>query len=227
MTVYHIPERVEALLFDIDATLYTKPAYTAFQNDVLLGELARVRNAPLAEIRHELARIRQASGSVMSLGNAMAAMGIDIATSVAWRKRLIDPGAWLVLDPELDASLCELEQRFAIAAVTNNPRSVGIASLEALGVRNRFTAIVGLDDTMKSKPAREPFELAMNRLGTVPALCISIGDRYDVDIAIPLELGCGGILVSGVSDIYGLPALLLDKGTHGGTEQREQPKSAL
>jgi phosphoglycolate phosphatase/putative hydrolase of the HAD superfamily len=34
-----------------------------------------------------------------------------------------------------------------------------------------------------------------------------VGDRYDIDIAIPLELGMGGILVDGVEDTCHLPSL--------------------
>jgi phosphoglycolate phosphatase/putative hydrolase of the HAD superfamily len=42
-----------------------------------------------------------------------------------------------------------------------------------------------------------------------PESCLSVGDRYDIDIALPLELGMGGILVDGVEDVYRLPELLL------------------
>jgi len=62
---------------------------------------------------------------------------------------------------------------------------------------------------MKSKPAREPYELAARLVGQPPERCLSIGDRYDVDLALPLELGMGAILVDGVEDLYGLPGLLL------------------
>ncbi|GHV96069.1 hypothetical protein AGMMS50293_23890 [Spirochaetia bacterium] len=41
-----------------------------------------------------------------------------------------------------------------------------------------------------------------------PECCLSVGDRYDMDLARPRELGMGGILVDGVADVYGLPALL-------------------
>jgi phosphoglycolate phosphatase/putative hydrolase of the HAD superfamily len=41
--------------------------------------------------------------------------------------------------------------------------------------------------------------------GAMPETCVSVGDRYDIDIALPLELGMGGILVDGVEDVYTLP----------------------
>jgi phosphoglycolate phosphatase/putative hydrolase of the HAD superfamily len=39
-------------------------------------------------------------------------------------------------------------------------------------------------------------------LGVPPESCVSIGDRYDIDIATPLEMGMGGVLVTGVEDVY-------------------------
>jgi phosphoglycolate phosphatase/putative hydrolase of the HAD superfamily len=34
-----------------------------------------------------------------------------------------------------------------------------------------------------------------------------VGDRYDIDITLPLELGMGGVLVDGVEDVYRLPEI--------------------
>ena len=213
MKVFFLPERPRALLFDIDGTLYDDAAYARFQVDVLVAELARVRGRPLDEVRAEVERVRRELGEregrkTTSLGNAMAALGVDLATSVAWRERLIEPAAWLEPDAALDAALAALGKRFRLAAVTNNPRLVALKGLAALGVAGRFEAVVGLDDTFRSKPAREPFELAARLLAVPITECVSIGDRHDVDLAVPLELGAGGILVDGASDVYRLPALL-------------------
>lgn len=214
MRLYRIPKPTLAVLFDVDGTLYTNEAYGRFQIDVLVEELARSRGesfeataAAVEEARRRLARERGLATT--SLGNAMAALGVDLPTSVAWRERLIDPARFLRPDPRLAAALEALRGGgAAIAAVTNNPRSVGEATLAALGVREAFDAVVGLDDTMLSKPAPEPYLLAARLLGVAPAACLSVGDRYDVDLAVPLELGMGAVLVDGVEDVYGLPELL-------------------
>ncbi|MCX7025178.1 MAG: HAD family hydrolase [Spirochaetes bacterium] len=212
MKVYRIPVHVSAILFDIDSTLYTDEAYAGFQNDVLVGELARTRGMDFQQalLETEKARVRWAErngAGRTSLGNAFLELGIPIATSVAWRERLIQPAEWLDSDAALAAALGRLAARFRLAAVTNNPRSVGRAALEALGVSAVFRVVVGLDDTMVSKPSREPFELAIKLLGTDAGACVSIGDRYDVDLAVPLGLGCGAVLVDGVGDVYALPGL--------------------
>jgi phosphoglycolate phosphatase/putative hydrolase of the HAD superfamily len=200
-----------ALVFDLDNTLYTNPAYAAFQEDVLVERLGRelgigdvAAAARIASLRSE----RETAGlGKTSLGKLFASLGVDIATSVTWREECIEPGKWLAKDGKLDLALAALSKRFVLALVTNNPRLLGEKSLDALGVRDRFSALVGLDDTFSGKPAPEPFSLASRRLGVEPSRCVSIGDRFDVDLAPAMELGMGAILVDGVEDVYRLPEL--------------------
>jgi phosphoglycolate phosphatase/putative hydrolase of the HAD superfamily len=67
---------------------------------------------------------------------------------------------------------------------------------------------VGLDTCLLSKPNREIFLKAAAMCEVSANRCISVGDRFDIDIALPLELGMGGILVDGVEDVYKLPEIL-------------------
>ena len=101
-----------------------------------------------------------------------------------------------------------LSQRFKLICVTNNPVFTARKTLEAIGISQFFPDIVGLDTCLKSKPAEEPFKLALELLGCPATECISIGDRYDLDVALPLELGMGGIVVNGVEEIYNLHEVL-------------------
>ena len=229
-----MPSVLRAVIFDIDGTLYQHPGYVQHQIDILIEELARVRGWTLEAAHKAVAEARTAVAAAQekqttSLGNAMAHLGIDIATSVAWRQRLIKPENFLGTDPALRKSLLRLSsmglrgRNLALVALTNNPRSVGEATLQVLGVADLFERVVGLDDTMKSKPAREPFLVAagyalagsgteLTGMGAEPAAgypsCLAVGDRYDVDLAVPLELGMGAVLVQGVQDVYRLPELL-------------------
>lgn len=221
MRVYRVPHRIEAFLLDIDGTLYTNPEYVHFQSDCLIREMARARGMSYEEGLSLIHRVRSDyaaanDGDTTSLGNAMASLGVSIATSVAWRSRLIVPSTYLSADPRLRQTLQELSEggRVAIVAVTNNPRSVGEATLDALGVHDLFLRVVGLDDTMLSKPAKEPYLLAASEVGALPESCISIGDRYEVDLKVPLSLGMGAILVDGVRDVYALPELLRRAGSN-------------
>lgn len=199
------------LVFDLDNTLYTNPAYARFQEDVLVGRLGSALGMSAEDAGEMVARLRDERRTAglppTSLGNLSASLGFGIETSVRWREESIEPSAWLSRDLRLEAVLGHLAGRFELALVSNNPSMVVEKSLAALGVRDCFSVVVGLDSTMKSKPAPEPFELALRLLKLQPEACLSIGDRFDVDIAPALGLGLGGILVSGVEEVYRLPEL--------------------
>jgi phosphoglycolate phosphatase/putative hydrolase of the HAD superfamily len=208
MKVVAIEGKPSALGFDLDNTLYTNPAYAAFQEDVLVDRLGRELGVDAAAKIAVLRAEREAAGlGKTSLGKLFAALGIEIATSVRWREEAYEPTKWLKKDARLDRALGLLAKDFRLTLLTNNPRLIGEKSLEALGVRDHFTVLVGLDDTYSGKPAPEPFIEVSKRLGLDPSACVSIGDRFDVDLAPAMELGMGAILVDGVADVYDLPSL--------------------
>jgi phosphoglycolate phosphatase/putative hydrolase of the HAD superfamily len=209
MLTYSLPPSPRALIFDLDSTLYTHEDYARFQNRVLVERLASARGESFERTEAALetlkAERRAAKIGDSSLGNLFATLGIPIATSVAWREELIHPEGWLTPDPRLALALDRLAGDFRLALVTNNPRSVGEASLRVLGVRSSFELVIGLDDSLRSKPDPASFRLALERLGAPAEAAISIGDRYSVDIEPALGLGMGGILVTCVDEVYELP----------------------
>lgn len=212
MKVLRLPDIVLALVFDLDGTLYTHAAYGKFQETSQVARLARHLGTSAAEAQALLdasreARRRQGLPKT-AMGKLFLDFGVDMDTVVRWREEEIHPKDWLVADPRLDEALGALGRRFKLALLTNNPRKVGMESLEALGVARRFEVVVGLDDHLDSKPAPKPFLLACSCLGLPPSACVSIGDREDVDLRTALELGMGAILVDGVEDIYRLTEIL-------------------
>lgn len=96
--------------------------------------------------------------------------------------------------------------------VTNNPVSVARRTLACLGIDEYIPIVVGLDTCKVSKPHEAPFRTAAERCSVPVNSCVSVGDRYEIDISLPLEMGMGGILVDGVEDVYGLPAILPGTG---------------
>jgi phosphoglycolate phosphatase/putative hydrolase of the HAD superfamily len=212
MKVFRLPEKIAALLFDMDSTLYTHGEYARSQIDLPVEKLARLRGKTFEEMRDAIDRYREDWGAAnrgkkISLGNIFGAFGVSVEESVRWREELYEPERYLRPDRKLRASLNALAPSFGLAVVTNNPVSVARRTLACLGVEDFFRVIVGLDTCGVSKPHEAPFRRAAGLLGVPPAACVSVGDRYDIDIALPLELGMGGILVDGVADVYRLPEL--------------------
>ena len=209
MKIYKIPINLKAFIFDIDSTLYTNQAYAFEQVDCQVRQFAKDRGITADEARRMVADYRKKfaaehNGSKVSLGNTLLAFGVPIEQSVQWRRELLEPADFLSRDERLIETLKTLSAKYKLICVTNNPLLPARKTLEAIGVSDFFPEIVGLDTCFKSKPALEPFQTAVQRLGSdiKAENCLAVGDRYDMDIALPLEMGMGGILVKGVEEVY-------------------------
>ena len=213
MKIYKIPSDLRAFIFDIDSTLYTNHAYAFEQVDCQVRQFAKERGISVDEARRMVAEYRKQfaaehNGSKVSLGNTLLSFGVPIEQSVQWRRELLEPADFLRRDEKLIDELKILQKKYQLICVTNNPVLPARKTLDALGISEFFPEIVGLDTCFKSKPALEPFETAVEILskssesGIKAENCIAIGDRYDMDIALPLKMGMGGILVNGVEEVY-------------------------
>ncbi|HUV08844.1 MAG TPA: HAD family hydrolase [Spirochaetia bacterium] len=214
MKLFQIPDPVGGLLFDIDMTLYDSRAYIASQRSTLIERLALELGKPVAETdalvdTHMRDYAAGHGGRLPSLGNTFLAMGIPIQRSVEWREQLFRPEEYLSEDENLRDSLKQLSERYPMAAVTNNPSSIGRRTLRALGVEDLFALVIGLDTSGVSKPGERPFQMARECLSLPFGELISIGDRFEVDLEVPLKLGMGAILIEAMEDVYRLPEILL------------------
>ena len=220
MKIYKIPADLKAFIFDIDSTLYTNPAYAFEQVDCQVRQFAKERGITADEARKMVADYRKQfaaehNGSKVSLGNTLLAFGVPISQSVQWRRELLEPSDFLGRDNKLIETLAILQEKYQLICVTNNPVLPARKTLDAIGVSDFFPQIVGLDTCLKSKPAIEPFQTAVEWLSKSSKEeikaenCLAVGDRYDMDIALPLKMGMGGILISGVEEVYQIPKSML------------------
>lgn len=214
MKTYSLPQQIQGLIFDMDMTLYRNEEYYASQigNQILL--LAQDLGRDPDDLRRQLDAWQNEyrsvhSGQSPSFGNTLlGALDYPIADSVVLRRRAIRPEDYLVADLLLDSTLADLETWATLVLLTNNPTDVAERTLEVLGVRQRFSRIVGLDSTGFSKPRPEPFDAAFRALGLDPKVCVSIGDRFPVDLEVPLQRGSGALLIESMDDVYALPRFL-------------------
>jgi len=209
MKIFALPEKPKALLFDMDGTLYTHDQYMQSQLDLPIKRLAVLKGKSFEQMNAEINQYRKNwaaahNGLSISLGNIFLDYGISIEENVRWREELCRPEDYLTEDKQLRLTLTQLMSRFTLIVVTNNPVSVAFRTLTVLGVGDIFQNIIGLDTYGISKPHKTIFLEAARICGVPPDQCVSIGDRYDIDLALPLELGMGGILVDGVEDVYKL-----------------------
>lgn len=209
MKIFKIPRLLKTIIFDIDSTLYTNDEYAFEQVDCQIREFAKERGITSDEARKMVADYREEfarshNGSKVSLGNTLLAFGVPIEHSIEWRKKLLEPADYFGKDEKLISAMQELSEKYNLVCVTNNPVLPARKTLEAIGVSDFIPEIIGLDTCFKSKPAKEPFLLAAEKCCSKPEECLAVGDRYDIDVALPLDLGMGGILVTGVEEVYRL-----------------------
>jgi len=214
MKIFSLPPNgVQALLFDMDCTLYTHDEYARTQIDLPVERLAQLQGKTFEQMKEEIAAFQKDwaeshDGKKISLGSTLMHFGISVEEIIRWREELYLPEKYLVRDDALRQALVQLARRFSLAVVTNNPVSVVVRTLSVLGVHDILQKIVGLDTLCLSKPHEKILREAAKLCGVPVEQCVSVGDRYDIDIALPLELGMGGILVDGVGDVYKLPDLI-------------------
>jgi phosphoglycolate phosphatase/putative hydrolase of the HAD superfamily len=215
MKAFSLPEEKTnlALLFDMDSTLYTHDEYAKCLIDLPVMRLAQKQGKTFEQTNAEITGFRKKwsaahNGRGISLSNTLVEFGVSIKESIRWREELFRPEGYLAEDKKLRSVLEQLASRFQLALVTNNPVSIAVRTLSVLGVHDIIRKIVGLDTFCISKPDKVIFLEAAHLCGVPPEKCISIGDRYDIDLALPLELGMGGILVDGVADVYKLNTIL-------------------
>ena len=209
---------MRGLLFDMDLTLYRHDDYYASQLKNQVVVLARDLGRSVDDLEAVLsawdAEFRaQNGGRKPSFGNTLlGALGIPIAQSVELRRRAIRPEDYLVRDERLVATLEVLGARARLVLVTNNPSDIARRTLAVLGVATFFPRVIGLDEAGHSKPHPRAFDLAYEALGLAPAEVVAVGDRYPVDLEVPVSRGSGGVLVESMDDVYALPGLLALEG---------------
>ena len=211
--IFRLPQKIRALAFDMDLTLYTNPEYGRHQIDSLVKKLGETQGLSFEEMNRKIEEARKTwadshGGKKPSLSNIMALHGISMEENIRWREEIYEPGKFIQEDARLRETLEGLSRFFTLGVVTNNPVLVARKTLRVLGVEACLQIIVGLDTCMTAKPAREPFLKFAELSGCPLEACVSIGDRYEIDLDLPLDMGMGAILVDGVEDVYELPGVV-------------------
>jgi phosphoglycolate phosphatase len=180
--------KIHAVMFDLDGTL----ADTA-------GEIATALNRTLADLGHAPLAQPEVTSLVgrgvrslveRALAKAGVASGIDAAVEKFEAHYAQTIATEAALYPGVEAALHRLrEAGMPLGVVTNKPRVFTTLLLERFEILDFFEAVVAGDDGIPRKPHGDMLLAACDRMKSVPAATLMLGDS-DNDVLAARAAGC-------------------------------------
>ncbi len=213
-----IPRPLEAVLFDLDGTLVDSI------DDLATGVNLTLEGLGLPVHSREAVASFVGDGVVSLLARSIAAAtGRDPWTEPAEKRaqamlpefrahyndHLVDQ---TVLLPGARELIAGLPPRIGVGLVTNKPEEPARRILRALGIGDRFAAVLGGDSMPTRKPEPEMVDAALALCGASRSRAILVGDGMTdaragraagvVTVGVPSGLGCGLRSIRGEVDIF-------------------------
>jgi len=232
---------LRAVLFDLDGTLMDHDAARAAGLGAHLSSwLPGLEANDLARLEKEWQRLEalhydayargectfaeQRRRRVQGMHTAMERKPADELTADAWFASYLRHyrAAWRAFDDVLPAlaALAVAHPSVALGVVTNGEGEPQRAKLAAIGLGERFRAVVASGEEGVAKPEAEIFALACERLGVEQEQTVHVGDRLDLDAEAAAAAELRGIWldrlgtasspahVMRISTLHELPAVL-------------------
>jgi len=167
--------KIEAVLFDLDGTLFDT-------DDVWLdGLLSRLGGWSRAPVWSRPARAALTWGEGIASRLLALLDGVDLDDDVdrlaarLLARRLRSTGVQRPV-AGVPGMLADLAMRYPLAVVTTRSHRGAQVLLDGAALTPHFRAIVARDDTRRIKPHPEPVQRAAAELGVSPAACLMVGD---------------------------------------------------
>ncbi len=203
---------IKAIVFDLDGTLYVSrelgEEIAAAAARYVAGLRAIIPEEADRLIRETKAELSARTGFRSTLSHAVAELGGDLRELHRRFAAEIDPAPFLERDERVIRLLRELAGRAELVLYTNNNHSLAGRILDGLGLGEAFRRVVTIEESWRPKPDREVLEGIIRGTGVRPAECLFVGDRYDIDLRLPAELGCQVYLSRSVDELLALHSIM-------------------
>ncbi len=203
---------ISALIFDLDGTLYINNSLGMEISVAACRYVADLKNISVDEAGKLIDQTRQdlsqATGLDSTLSHTILALGGDLRTLHNRFAEEIDPGKLLTCDRRVVEMLRNLGNKFEMYIYTNNNVKLSTRIMELIGIDGLFTEVFTIEEDWRPKPDREAVAKLFKIIRRDPTECLFVGDRYDVDLRIPAEMGSAVFLVSSVIELLSLAKFL-------------------
>jgi putative hydrolase of the HAD superfamily len=203
---------IRGIVFDLDGTLYVCDRFAAEIQHAAVTYFANLRGISREEASLLMAatrsRLTEESGMVQTISAVCAELGGSVQELHRFFEATLRPEAYLVRDERVIRLLERLAKRFSLYIYTNNNRVLTARILNYLGLDGMMSGIFTIDDTWRGKPNEEMVVRVLEGTGLAPHETLFVGDRYDVDLRVPEQLGCPVYLSQTLEQLLRLEGLL-------------------
>jgi putative hydrolase of the HAD superfamily len=203
---------IQAIVFDLDGTLYESPSFAAAIQEAAADYIAGLKQIEPEAARHLLLETRfhltEAHDEIPTLSAVCCYLGGNIRDLHAFFQESLRPEAYLQRDQQVIELLGKLTATFPLYLFTNNNRALTTRIIDYLGLSSMFRRIYAIDDTWTPKPDENMLDRILSDAGLLPAQVLFVGDRYDVDLRLPELRGCPVYLSQSIEQLLRIEELL-------------------
>jgi putative hydrolase of the HAD superfamily len=203
---------IRGIVFDLDGTLYVCDRFAAEIQDAAAEYIGGVKGVSREEAAELMATARQRlaeeSGTVQTLSTVCRELGGSVRELHGYFERTLRPEACLARDERVIRLLEGLAAQFSLYIYTNNNRVLTTRIMDYLGLSGLVRGIFTIDDTWRGKPDDGMVNRVLEEIGLAPHETLFVGDRYDIDLRVPEQLGCPVYLSQSLEQLLRLKELL-------------------
>lgn len=203
---------IRGIVFDLDGTLYVCDRFAAEIQSAAAAYIAGLKRISRAEAGLVMAatrlRLVEESGAVQTISAVCTELGGEVQELHRFFEQNLRPEAYLVRDERIIRLLEHLAAHFSLYIYTNNNRVLTARIMNYLGLDGIVSNIFTIDDTWMGKPDEGMVKRVLKAIGLPPAEALFVGDRYDVDLRVPEQLGCPVYLSQNLEQLLRLEKLL-------------------
>ncbi len=203
---------IRAIVFDLDGTLYVSHEFENALWDSVSRYAAELLGTEPDEAGRQLRAIRQRlseeRGSAQTLAVTIQFMGGTIQEMHRHFAEELDPEQLIQPDTRVKPLLEKLGRFYTCWLLTNNNQRLTGRILSHLDLEHSFQKIITISDSWRPKPDLEILERILSELGEPPQKVLFVGDRYDIDLHLPEQIGCPVLLTKTVDELMQLENLI-------------------
>lgn len=204
--------KIRGIVFDLDGTLYVCDTFASLIQDAATAYIASIKgiSQDMAALLMTATRLRlmEESGTAQTLSAVCTDLGGNIRDLHHYFEENLQPEACLVRDERVIRLLKCLSEQFSLHIYTNNNRPLTTRIISYLGLNGLFQSIYAIDDTWRAKPNEEMLSQVLSENSLLPVEALFVGDRYDIDLRLPEQLGCPVYLSQTLEQLLRLEELL-------------------